>query len=188
MNAAARLLLLLLLPGLLLPVAALAARTYGPELSLRDAQQAMFPAGTRFRAVPAAEVRRRVAATPRTFGENYSAMRHLQLWEAEHDGQPAGLLATDAVIGKFEKIDYAVALDTGGRVLQVLVLKYRESHGQEVRRPQWLAQFEGKHAGSPLRLREDIDNITGATLSCVHLTDGVRRITRVLAPAGSAAP
>ena len=37
-------------------------------------------------------------------------------------------------------------------------------------------QFIGKDHAAPLRVGEDITNISGATLSCTHLTDGVRRI------------
>ena len=38
------------------------------------------------------------------------------------------------------------------------------------------AQFLGKSAKSALRVGDDINNISGATLSCTHLTDGIRRI------------
>jgi len=34
----------------------------------------------------------------------------------------------------------------------------------------------GKTAASTLKLGEDIKNISGATLSCKHLTDGVKRV------------
>lgn len=40
----------------------------------------------------------------------------------------------------------------------------------------WLAQFVGKTSASPLRLNGDIRNISGATLSSTHVTEGVKRI------------
>jgi len=53
--------------------------------------------------------------------------------------------------------------------------------------PAWRAQFVGKRGGSPLRLGNDIRNISGATLSSKHITDGVKRLLAthavVLAPA-----
>ena len=40
----------------------------------------------------------------------------------------------------------------------------------------WRAQFVGKSANSQLELDADIKNISGATLSSKHVTDGVKRI------------
>ena len=45
-----------------------------------------------------------------------------------------------------------------------------------MRDPRWRAQFKGKRQGSPLALEDDIQNISGATLSCRHITEGVRRL------------
>ena len=64
---------------------------------------------------------------------------------------------------------------------QVEILSYRESHGGEVRLPAWRRQFVGKTAASPLKVGDDIANISGATLSCSHLTEGVKRIVAVVA-------
>jgi len=93
------------------------------------------------------------------------------------DGDAAlGRVIVDSVIGKFEQIDYAVAVDATGKVLAVEILVYREGHGSEVRMPAWRNQFVGKTAADPVRIGADISNISGATLSCTHLTDGVHRL------------
>ena len=86
-----------------------------------------------------------------------------------------GIFVLDHVIGKHLYIDYAVALEAG-RVKRVDILAYRESYGGEVRSPSWLAQFVGKTAASPLKVGGDIRNISGATLSSLHVTEGVKRI------------
>jgi hypothetical protein len=49
-----------------------------------------------------------------------------------------------------------------------------------VRLPAWRKQFVGKGPSSALRVGEDIANISGATLSCRHVADGVRRIVAVV--------
>jgi hypothetical protein len=87
-----------------------------------------------------------------------------------------GWFLLDQVIGKHEFINYAVALDASGAVRQLEILDYHESYGGEVHLPAWRRQFVGKHHGSPLQLNGDIKNISGATLSCGHVTDGVRRL------------
>jgi hypothetical protein len=97
-------------------------------------------------------------------------------WKAQTGDKLLGLLVVDHVIGKHLYIDYAVALDTAGRVMRVDILQYRESYGGEVREPSWLAQFVGKTTSSPLKVGNDIRNISGATLSSLHVTEGVKRI------------
>src|SRR5262249_12690901 len=91
---------------------------------------------------------------------------------AKAGGEVVGLVVLDHVIGKHLYIDYTVAFDTTGRVTKVDILQYRESYGGEVREAGWLAQFVGKTGGSALRVGSDIRNISGATLSSLHITEG----------------
>jgi hypothetical protein len=97
-------------------------------------------------------------------------------WKAQAGDRLLGLFVVDHVIGKHLYIDYAVALDPTGRVMRVDILQYRESYGGEVREPGWLAQFVGKTSSSSLKVGSDIRNISGATLSSLHVTEGVKRI------------
>jgi Na+-translocating ferredoxin:NAD+ oxidoreductase RnfG subunit len=99
-----------------------------------------------------------------------------QAWKVASDGKDVGRYIVDRVIGKHLYIDYAVTLDAGGRVQRVDILQYREAYGGEVRDRSWLNQFVGKSSASPLQVDVDIRNISGATLSCHHVTEGVKRI------------
>ena len=138
------------------PVAALVSATSAAHavqyMSVAQAQKAAFP-GAQFVEVQAGRV-----------------------WKAQAGGKVIGLLVFDRVIGKHLYIDYTVALDPGGRVRRVDILQYRESYGGEVRQASWLAQFVGKTSASALRVDGDIRNISGATLSSHHVTEGVKRI------------
>lgn len=87
-----------------------------------------------------------------------------------------GWFYLDQVLGKHEMITYAVALDATGAVSGVEILDYRETYGGQVRNPKWLAQFAGKTLASPPKLDRNIVNLSGATLSSAHVTDGVRRL------------
>jgi Na+-translocating ferredoxin:NAD+ oxidoreductase RnfG subunit len=80
------------------------------------------------------------------------------------------------VLGKHEAIEYAVAVSPEGTALQVEILEYREHYGGEIRNAKWRDQFKGKTAGAKLKLNDDIYNISGATISCRNVTDGVRRV------------
>lgn len=99
---------------------------------------------------------------------------------AQRAGATLGWVVVDEVIGKFELITYAVGVAADGTLKPVEILSYRESHGHEIRLPAWRRQFAGKTAAAPLKVGDDIANISGATLSCTHVTDGVRRIAAVL--------
>jgi Na+-translocating ferredoxin:NAD+ oxidoreductase RnfG subunit len=100
---------------------------------------------------------------------------------ARHGGAALGFVVVDDVVGKVELITYAVGIALDDSVKQIEVLSYRESHGFEIRLPAWRKQFVGKNPRSALRIGEDISNISGATLSCTHVTDGIRRIVAVVA-------
>jgi Na+-translocating ferredoxin:NAD+ oxidoreductase RnfG subunit len=102
-----------------------------------------------------------------------------RIWRAESGGRTVGFFIFDRVVGKHLYIDYAVALDPGGRVRNVEILQYRESYGGEIRSPSWLAQFVGKSSASALQVGGDIRNISGATLSSHHVTEGVKRIMAI---------
>ena len=107
------------------------------------------------------------------------AVPHSATWRmllAMKGEQMLGAVVADAVIGKFELIDYAVAIDADGHIRQVEILNYRESHGYEIKLPAWRKQFSGKGAEASIRVGDDIANISGATMSCTHVTDGVRHV------------
>ncbi len=111
-----------------------------------------------------------------------------RIWQARQGTTVLGYVVIDAVIGKFELIQYAVGLSPTGEIRDIEILAYRESHGYEVRNKPWRSQFTGKSARSALRVGDDIANVSGATLSCTHITDGVRRIAVMAQMALSARP
>lgn len=100
-----------------------------------------------------------------------------QVWRAA-DG---GWFVVDQVVGKHEMITYAVGIEANGSVRKVEILEYRETYGYEVAADAWLRQFVGKSADSPIKLGKDVENISGATLSSKHLTDGVKRVMALYA-------
>jgi Na+-translocating ferredoxin:NAD+ oxidoreductase subunit G len=87
-----------------------------------------------------------------------------------------GTFFVDEVIGKHEFITYAVAADPEGKVLGIEIMSYRETHGGQVRQESWRKNFKGKTLADPFKLDKDVPNITGATLSCRNVLDGVKRL------------
>jgi Na+-translocating ferredoxin:NAD+ oxidoreductase RnfG subunit len=157
----------------LIPLAVVAPASAGHAtvyMTAEQAQATMFPGETltaSFRTLTDAQVSAiRKAAGVSPLG------RQLKAWRASG----GGWLIIDEVVGKHEFIPFAVAIDPTGAVKSVEILEYRETYGGQVRDPRWRAQFTGKRAGAGPKLGVDIKNISGATLSSKHVTDGVRRL------------
>jgi Na+-transporting NADH:ubiquinone oxidoreductase subunit C len=139
-------------------------------LSVDQAQKNIFP-GKTFTAAPV-----KLTSVQKKAIEQASGVRVLndqqQVWRVSS----GGWFIVDEVVGKHEFITYAVGLNADGSVKQIELMDYRETYGYEIRDAKWRGQFVGKTSKSTLKLDADIKNISGATLSCRHVTDGVKRL------------
>lgn len=139
-------------------------------LSVEQAQALMFPGAT-FQPDPRTLTNEEAKAIERASGVAVRS-RQLRAWRVS----TGGWFIVDEVVGKHEFIPFAVALDDSGAVRSIEILEYREAYGGQIREPNWRKQFVGKRAGAKLQLDKNIRNISGATLSCKHITDGVNRL------------
>jgi hypothetical protein len=156
-----------------LPAAvAIAPCAYATQyLTIEQAQQLIFPGATL-----APEETVRISDEQRREIERRTGLNVRQREQRVWRSNQGGFFIVDEVVGKHEFITYAAGINADGSVRQIEILDYRESYGYEVRTPAWRRQFVGKRAGDHLKLDEDIKNIGGATLSCRHITDGVKRL------------
>lgn len=168
----------------LLPIAALVLPG-GPAyatvyMSVQQAQALMFPGAT-FQPYSRTLTGEQVKAIEHASGVPVRN-RELKAWRVS----TGGWFIVDEVVGKHEFIPFAMAVDKEGAVKGIEILEYREAYGGQIRDPAWLHQFYGKRPGVRLRLDKEIRNVSGATLSCKHVTDGVTRLLAtyevVLAP------
>jgi len=130
----------------------------------------MFPGAT-MTSAPVTLSDEQAKAIEKASGVNVLS-RELKVWKAS----TGGWFIADQVVGKHEFIPFALALDAQGAVKDVEILEYRETYGDQVRNEAWRAQFVGKTSASTLKLGDDVKNISGATLSSRHITDGVKRL------------
>lgn len=164
------------IPSAVLPltaVAALSAPQYAAAavyMNVEQAQKLMFP-NARLVQTPVLLTSMQRDALRERSGVR-EPFRGDRIWKVPG----GGFFVVDQVIGKHENIVYAVGLDAAGTVLHVEILEYNESYGYEVRDASWRRQFEGKSAAKPPVFNDDIKNISGATLSCKHVTQGVQRV------------
>jgi len=160
----------------LLPMAVLATPAHAVDyLTVAQAQLLLFPGATGF-----AERPLRLNDEQRERVKSASGLRQRweeqKVWRAERDGALQGWFIVDEVIGKHEFITYAAAISADGHVLGVEILSYRETHGGQIRDAAWRKHLAGKTLADPFKLDEDVPNISGATLSCRNVMDGVKRL------------
>lgn len=144
-------------------------------LSVEQAQRVLFPTATAY-APAVLEITPEQLKTIERASSTRVVNRKPRAWRAQAGDSLLGHVFVDQVYGKHELITYALGITADGQVAGVEILDYRETHGDQVRLPRWRAQFLGKDADDAVKLGRDIQNISGATLSCRHLTDGVRRL------------
>ncbi len=102
------------------------------------------------------------------------------VYRVRSGAETRGWLCVDNVKGKSRPITYAVCFDMAGSILDIEILKYRESHGGEVASETFRAQFRGKSATSALRVGRDIRNISGATISARAVTRGAKALAALV--------
>lgn len=159
-------------PWILLP-AVLAGSTSGYAtvyLTVEQAQAAIFPG------VALTPASAKLTAAQHSAIEKASGVRvrsdEIRAWRTAN----GDWFIVDEVLGKHEFITYAIGIDATGAVTGIEIMDYRETYGGEVKNEKWRAQFKGKTSTAPLKLDGDIKNISGATLSSRHITDGVKRL------------
>lgn len=94
---------------------------------------------------------------------------------ARSDAKIDGYAVIDNEIGKTEPITFLTAITPEGEVKEVEVLVFREPFGGEVHDERFLKQYRGKTAADPVRIGQDIANISGATMSARAVSTGVKR-------------
>ena len=104
----------------------------------------------------------------------------VKAWRAIRGGETVGAVFVDDVKGKSRPITYLVAFDMKEEIIGLEVLRYRESHGGEIRSPMFRGQFKGKSHRDHLRVGKDIRNISGATISCRAVSRGSRALATLM--------
>ncbi len=89
------------------------------------------------------------------------------------------------VQGYSAPITVLVGMDLTGTLTGIEILAYRESlrgsRGDFLNRGSYLRQFPEKHVVDPFRVRDDIDGISGATLTVDAMARGIRNAARRVA-------
>jgi Na+-translocating ferredoxin:NAD+ oxidoreductase RnfG subunit len=102
------------------------------------------------------------------------------VYQLKLENKIVGYMVLARADSKFDEFDYAIIYNENISIKNVKLLAYRENQGGEIGSKRWLKQFIDKSADDPIQLHEDIQGISGATISCVSATQGVSGVTRFL--------
>ena len=84
----------------------------------------------------------------------------------------------NANVQSYETFDYIVVYDKNMSILKVDIANYSGQYGYEICRSKWLSQFKGQTTG--FKLNENIDGISGATVSATYLIDDLNAVGKIL--------
>jgi Na+-translocating ferredoxin:NAD+ oxidoreductase RnfG subunit len=98
-------------------------------------------------------------------------------WKISKGDTTVGYALLDNVIGKSLPITFLVIFDSDGIILSTHVVKYREAIGGEISNWRWNRQFSGRNYQSSFSAGNDIDGISGATISVNAMTRGIHKLT-----------
>ena len=82
-------------------------------------------------------------------------------------------LILDEAPSKVDNFSYMVVFKPDATIQNVTVLQYRENYGGEIASKRFLKQYIGKANGESMEYMNDIDGISGATISVRSLNKGL---------------
>jgi len=88
--------------------------------------------------------------------------------------RPVGYAMIGSARGTSRRFGFMMAVDMKFSIKMIEILSYQDMHGSEVRQGWFKRQFVGKRISDPIRINEDIRNVSGATISCEALVEKVR--------------
>ena len=98
-------------------------------------------------------------------------------------GELLGVMASAAAQGYDDLISYNLALDREGTILGLRIVEHSETQGvgDVIEKPIFQDQFLGKNCLDPLQIGEDVDTVSGATISTRAMIDSVRQLLTIAA-------
>ena len=155
----------------MIPVAAVVGSAAHADnfLTVEQAQQQLFPGATFSPAdftMTTAQIAQLIELTQTTVFHS-----KVRAWKAS----TGGWFFLDQVMGRDDRVTYALALDEHGAVKGIEILVCLPGYCR-VREPQWRDQFHGKRYGDGGDLMGQVSNISGESLTAEHVTEGTKRL------------
>ena len=95
-------------------------------------------------------------------------------------GEEIRWIIPDIAPSKSETFSFVLYLDQQKTIIDVDILKYRESYGYEIDYPFFRKQYRGKKKPEEIQFGRTIQNISGATISVRSLTHAVHDLMSII--------
>ncbi|MGQ7868607.1 hypothetical protein [Sunxiuqinia sp. sy24] len=96
-----------------------------------------------------------------------------------HDKKAIGFVVSGLGKGRYDTFNFLIYYNEDREVVLVSVTAYYSDHGHEITSKRWLQQFNG-YDGGDLDYGDEVQAISGATLSASSIAKGIREITVLL--------
>lgn len=103
-----------------------------------------------------------------------------QLYNLNNESELVGYLFLSKAPSRYDDFDYMLIYTPELEIKAAQILVYRESYGGEIGSVRWLKQFIGLNKEDRFELGEDIQGISGATISCRSAVEGFKKSTLLL--------
>lgn len=102
------------------------------------------------------------------------------LFEIRQNEKLIGYFYVGKAPSKTDQFDYMVTFDAELNVRKAKVLIYREDYGNEIGSKRWLKQFIGKSSDDNLKYGQNVDAISGATISANSMTFAMNNLLQTI--------
>lgn len=104
----------------------------------------------------------------------------LQLKKLMVNDKLVAFLALSRAKSRVDFFDYMIIYNVDLSIKTIQVLAYREDYGGEIASNRWLKQFVGKKSIDEMKFGDDIQGISGATVSARSLTYDVQEVSKFM--------
>lgn len=107
---------------------------------------------------------------------NLKSKMNGHLYKVQKTEQDVGYIYVNQAPSMKNVFDYIVLFTPDLKIKNTKVLIYREQHGRQIGSKRWLSQFFGMGTQDRPTLGEEVDGISGATISCTSMTKAVDKL------------
>ncbi len=150
------------------------ARAEARSFTIRSVLKEFFPNSDKVTYEVFTPTRSQRAVLRKRLGYKLARKRYI-FYVAKTGDDVDGYAFIDDEMGQHLPITFGVKLSRDGVVLRQEVMTYREQRGGEIRDKRFRKQFVGKTVDVPISASDDIDCVSGATISSRAIAVGVRR-------------
>ncbi|TAJ10128.1 FMN-binding protein [Marinilabiliaceae bacterium JC017] len=115
-----------------------------------------------------------------TFIEDPEGEISTAFYLVKHVNTPLGYFCITQGKGRFETFDFIIIYDETKHIKAIKILEYRSGYGYEICTRSWLKQFCDYESRHQFQFNEEVEVISGATISSRGLTEAVNKANVIL--------